>query len=304
MDRYAKFGIPEDFETLLPNLKEKTLKWETVYHSGSEINSSSNISFYQPLSDNFYGTIILIPGLATNIDFDPLMKAITYWALTHKYRIINISTFIHDFLSEIKPEKMQNNTYPEFKTIIHQSLKFVQPYIINKPSVLIGHCASSNGIIDTFNECVKKDEKIPVSSTMLFAPWPKRPNDNYKESVYRLKKEYEQQVDTKKLDQISTIKLAHIRFLFAMADFIQETENTKFEPDLMIQWGIPVTFVTAQRDKICPPARIKQYYDILRQKSDNFNYLYLPNKKHSFEKLYEDTNAVISLIRSQRKKTK
>ena len=109
MSRFAKFGIPNNFDELLPGLRSKTLKWETVCRSGTKINSTANISFYQ--TTNSYGTFILIPGLATNADVDPLMKSITFWALTHRYNIVKMDTFINDFLDEITPEKMKLNTY-------------------------------------------------------------------------------------------------------------------------------------------------------------------------------------------------
>lgn len=298
-----KIGIPENFDELLPDLKSKTLKWEAVCYSGTKINSSSTITFHQPVVSGSYGTLILIPGLATNNDFDPLMKSITYWALTHKYNVVHISTFINDFMNPVSPEQLAKNTYQEFQDIINQSLTFIQPYTLNQYSMVIGHCASANGIIDAFNNRVKNSEEIPVSSALLFAPWPKTPSQEYENSVlHLLTNEIERQSKMSELDFISKIKLGHMNFLYSMNNFRSEIDNVTFEPDLMVKWDIPVTFVAAQRDKLSKPERVQKNYETLAGVSNNFKYLYLVNRKHSFEKLYTDSQAIINLIKSQKPK--
>ena len=296
-------GLPENFADRLPELRQKTLKWQTVYHSGSKINSAATITFHQAVSDKSLGTIILIPGLATNNNFDPLMSSVSYWGLTHKYNIVTIDTFINDFLSEIKPEKIKFNTYEEFKTIIYQSLKFVQSYNPNSYHIAVGHCASSNGITGTFNDCVKQSLPIPVQSALLFAPFSKTPSETFENSVKRLLSSTLNDVKRTN-DPVAKIKVKHLSFLAAMENFIKEEEAVSFEPDLMVQWNIPVTFVTGQLDKISPFDRINKYTEILNQKSSNFKHLYLKNKKHNFATLYTDTNAIIEIIRSQRPTTR
>ena len=297
---FKKLVIPDSFEEKLPELKQKTLKWTTVLNSGSKINSIANISFFQPNCQKPVGSFILVPALATNSKIDPLITAITYWALTHKYNVVNIDTFLGDFNSNI-----EQNTYPEFKTILTESIKFVQPHISNTYSIIIGHCVSATGITDVFNEEIKNGESLPVQAALFFAPWPVIPQMKYDALMNRCKYMESKGIDVFKLDIETQLKVAHMKFVCAMKDFTKEAENSQYEPEIMAQWQIPITFVVAGRDEISPHARAKEKFAQLKQLVPNTNklsYLYLPERKHSFEKLYTDSKAIIDLIKTQRQK--
>ena len=51
MNNYLHIGVPENFNDLLPELKAKTLKWETVCYSGTKINNNAKISFYSAITN-------------------------------------------------------------------------------------------------------------------------------------------------------------------------------------------------------------------------------------------------------------
>ena len=298
-------GIPDNFEEKLPNLKNKTLRWRNLYRSGTTINSESNISFYQNNGNNpAVGNLILVPALATNSSVDPLMKTIQYWGLTHRYNVFNIDTFLGDFERELTPEEVQKNTYPEFKAIVKQSIDFILPYTDNKPICIVGHCVSSTAISDILNDCVRNKEKLPVHGAVLFAPFPEIPQSKYDSLMMRRLQIESAKQASGVIDPVTMIKFQHIKFVCAMQNFIKTAESVKFEPEIMSQWGIPVSFVIAGRDKISPASRTKENLEKLNScnGSTESHYLYIPNKKHSFEKFYDDSVAVIELIKQQRKK--
>lgn len=303
----GKLGIPENFEEKLPELKAKTLKWETIYNSKTEINSKTTISFYQPINENNVGNLVLIPGLATNSRIDPLMKAIQYWGLTHRYNIVNIDSFLGDFENDISIEKIQNNTYPELKTVLTESIKFVQPYIANKHSCIIGHCVSATAITDILNDCVKQGKPMPVQSAILFAPFPKIPQSKYDAIMLRRIQITEaEQKNLIVLDPVTKLKIQHMQFVCAMQNFVTSVEHIDFEPNIVAQWGIPVSFVVAGRDKISPASRAKENFELLLKEHGTTEpkYLYLPERKHAFEQLYKSYSDIIEIIKSQRKKIK
>ena len=119
MNNYLHIGVPENFNDLLPVLKAKTLKWETVCYSGTKINNNAKISYDASFFPDSYGNIILSPGLGTNTDIDPLMRTITFWSLTHKYNIITFDTFLGQFCDVPSFEIAQKNTYSEFVSLLN-----------------------------------------------------------------------------------------------------------------------------------------------------------------------------------------
>ncbi len=301
----SKLGIPENFADKLPELKSKTLKWETLYKSGTQINSKTTISFYQSLNPAV-GNLVLVPGMATNSKIDPLMKMIQYWGLKHRYNIINIDSFLGDFEKDITPESVHDNNYSELKTVLSGSIKFIQPHTVNKHTCIVGHCVSTTIITDILNDIVKNGEKIPVNSAIFFAPFPKILPSKYDAIMLKRAQMETENKNVANLDPITALKLKHMKFICAMHDFIETVENIAFEPKTIAQWGIPVSLVVAGRDKISPAARAKENFEQIskEQGTTKLQYLYLPERKHTFEQLYANYNDIIKIIKTQRNKAK
>ena len=308
MDHYKKFGIPNNFEELLPELKLKSLKWEAVCYSGTQINNSAKISYYEIMTNNSYGSIILSPGLGTNTDIDPLMKMVTFWALTHRYNIITFNTFLGVFQDEPSFESAQKNTYPEFIALLESCIKFTERYFTNQKRILVGHSAGATGVIDAFNNIAEKDEKTNINSVMLFAPWSCAEwHEYFKETIYKrcdsngFDNKYEILPITNLFDGWENKKC---RYVSVLPKFFDEMGQSPFRPDLMNKWNTYVTLVAAEKDKKAPPVHIKKRFEELEKQPNKnlFEYILLPNAKHSFLKIYENNQSVISLIKSQRKK--
>jgi len=295
---FDKLTLPNNFEEKLPELKQRTLKWQTVFNSGTEINSSATISFHEVLDGRPIGNLVLVPALATNSQIDPLMKSITYWGLTHKYNITNIDTFLGDFETEITPDNIKQFSYLEFKSLLYQTFKFIAPYT-TKNTCVIAHCIGSVGVTGVFNDYIRNGEKLPVQSAIFFSPWPKMPAQQY-DALQVLRKRMEKNKD--KQDIVMQKKIQHMNFVSTLQEFGLIMFDVKFEPEIINQWKIPVTFVAAGRDNISPATRVSENFNTLHnmQNGRYFNCLYLPNAPHSFKNAYKDKNAIIKLIKNQR----
>lgn len=308
MDRYKQFGIPNNFEEMLPDLKSKTLKWETVCYSGTKINQSAKIQYYAAVASNPYGDIILSPGLGTNTSIDPLMKTLTFWALTHRHNVITFDTFLGDFSEDISFEIAQRNTYPEFVALLESCIKFVEPYSVASKNIIIGHSAGATGIVDALNNIVKKDEKLNIGSVMLFAPWVSTEwFDSFKDIIYK-RCESNGFENPHKILPVMNIFDANqtktARYMCIMPKFLTEMEESPFRPDLMNKWNTYITIVAGEKDRKVSTETLQQRFEELTKQSNRnlFQFIVLPDAKHSFLKIYDNNQSVISLIKSQRKK--
>lgn len=301
----SKLGTPENFADELPDLKSKTLKWKTVYKSGTQTNSETTISFYQSLNPAI-GNLILVPGMASNSEIDPLMKLIQYWGLTHRYNIINIDSLLGEIEKDISPDSVNSHTYSELITALSGSIKFIQPHIVNKHTCIIGHCVSTTIITDVLNNIVKNKKSLPVQSAIFFAPFPKFTKSKFETVVAKRAQLEKENENIANLDPVTELKLKHIRFICAMHKFIETVENISFEPKIIAQWGIPVSLVAAGRDKISPATRIKENLETLSKEhgTTKLQYLFLPERKHIFEDLCTNYNDIIQIIKTHRNNTK
>ena len=308
MDRYKQFGIPDNFEELLPELKTKTLKWETVCYSGTKINNSAKISYFATFANNPYGNIILSPGLGTNTDIDPLMKMLTFWALTHRHNVITFNTFLGDFNEMPSFEIAQRNTYPEFVSLLESCVKFIEPYSVKQNTILMGHSVGATGIIDAMNNIAKQDIKINVNSVMLFAPWvvPEW-HDFFKDTIYKRcdSSHFENPHKILPLTNIfDAYECGKTRYVSIMPKFYTDIHETPFRPDLMNKWNTYITLVAGEKDRKSPPEQMQEKFEELQKQPNRnlFKFIILPNAKHSFLNIYANNQSVISLIKSQRKK--
>ena len=300
MSSYSKFGIPDDFEEILTELKQRTLKWQTLYHSGTKINSQATISFHSALTDKPFGNLVLVPGLATNSKIDPLTKSITYWGLTHQYNVFTIDTILGDFETNVNQDNAYKYTFDEVKNILHQTFRFITPYT-NQKACITGHCISTILITAIFNDYVKNNQQNPFHSAIFFAPWPEITKQKYTamEAYYKIL-----QNQPKPWGDITKAKIQHLKYVLSLYKLRHLDIQQQFEPEIMNKWQIPVTFVAANRDNIAPASHINTNVDILRSLPNGkyFNYLRFPNATHTFHNAYQDTDSVLQLIKSQRKK--
>jgi len=309
MKQFKQLGVPDNYSELLPGLKQKNLKWETVCYSGTKINSSATISYYATPSPNPFGNIILSPGMCTNTNIDPLMKTLTYWALSHRHNVITFNTFLGEFHETPTVENARKITYKEFVKVLESCVKFIEPYSINQQNILIGHSAGATGIIDALNSIVKKNQKVNLTSVMLFAPWPGSKWFNSLKQIVHARCESSNTKTPYGILPVTNIfdihECGHTRYVTLMPKFLSDITSTPFRPDLMTKWGTYITIVAGEKDRKTSLELLQERFNELQNTTKNrnrFKFIVLPNAKHSFLDVYENNRSVISLIQSQRRR--
>ena len=305
------YQIPANFNEMLPELKEKTFKWKFEYSSRSENATIGYITHYSPIlpeNEQPNGNIILAPGLASNADIEPLMKAITYWALSKKFNVYAITTFLGDFKTNITPEQATRNTYPEFIKLMDMGIDLIEEQCHGQWTCLIGHSAGATGAIEIFNGRIKQNKKPRVSAAILFAPWSTTQWHDFIRSVYKVRhcppNISDEDFAKTPMGLISPHDIAkynQLRYVTVYPDFYDNIETTTFRPDLMAQYDIPVTFVGGGRDRKSPVEMLRDIHKTLAAGPNGhlFKFVEFPNSKHSFIDQHKDYDSIIKLIRSQ-----
>ena len=311
--------IPANFNEFLPGLKEKTFKWKFEYSSRSENATIGYITHYSPIlpeGETPTGNIILAPGLASNADIEPLMKATTYWALTKHFNVYAITTFLGDFKPEVTPELAKRNTFPEFIKLMDMGIDLIEEQCQDQWTCLIGHSAGASGAIEVFNKRITQNKKIGLSAAILFAPWATVQWHDFIKAFYRTRncppdisdKEFAQMP----MGLISPHDVANknqLRYVTILPEFYDDIDTANFHPDLMAKYNIPVTIVGGGRDKKSPIDMLHERHNILAAGPNGhlFKFVEFPTSKHSFIDQHKDYMSIIKLIQSQhirKKRTK
>lgn len=307
----SRYQIPANFYELLPELKEKTFKWRLEYSSRSENATIGYITHYSPILDNGKkpnGNIILAPGLASNADIEPLMKVITYWALTKKFNVYSITTFLGDFKPEVTPALAARNTFPEFIKLMDMGIDLIEEQCRDQWTCLIGHSAGATGAIEIFNKRIKENKTPRVSAAILFAPWCTTQWHDFIKSVYKVRycspNITDEEFAKTPMGLISPHDIAQnncMRYVTILPEFYDYMETSNFRPDLMSQYNIPVTIVGGGRDRKSPVEMLKSVHKILASGPNGhmFRFVEFPNSKHSFIDQHKDYLSIIRLIQSQ-----
>ena len=192
--------------------------------------------------------------------------------------------------------------------MLESCIKFVEPYSVASKNIIIGHSAGATGIVDALNNIVKKDEKLNIGSVMLFAPWVSTEwFDSFKDIIYK-RCESNGFENPHKILPVMNIFDANqtktARYMCIMPKFLTEMEESPFRPDLMNKWNTYITIVAGEKDRKVSTETLQQRFEELTKQSNRnlFQFIVLPDAKHSFLKIYDNNQSVISLIKSQRKK--
>lgn len=312
----TRIQIPANFQEYLPGLKEKTFKWRFEYSTRSDNATIGYITHYSPVlpgGKHVSGNIILSPGLASNADIEPLMQAITYWALTKKFSVYTITTFLGDFKKEVSSDLAQRNTFPEFIKLMDMGIDIIEQQCQNQWTCLIGHSAGATGAIEIFNKRIADNKRPRLSAAILFAPWLTPQWTDFIKSVYKTR-HCDKDITDK---EFAEIPMGHIsphdisasgdtRYVTVYPAFYDSLEFSTFQPDLMAQYNIPVTIVGAGRDRKSPVEMLRNIYQTLSVGPNGslFKYIEFPNSKHSFINQHKDYDSIIKLIRTQRVRKK
>ncbi len=315
----TRIQIPDDFQNRLPELKEKTFKWRLEYSSRTDLSTIAYISHYSPIladGKKANGNIILAPGLASNADIEPLMQSITYWALTKRFNVYAITTFLGNFKTEVTHELAKQNTFSEFITLMDMGIDIIEEQCHDQWTCLIGHSAGATGAIEIFNRRIQSNKTPRLSAAILFAPYTIPQWHDYIKSIYRTRNCPPDITDQEFLQTpmgiISPHDMWHSqqkRYITIYPKFYDDTDSVAIRPDLMAQYNIPVTIVGGGKDRKSPIELLRKIHQALQLQPNGelFKFVEFPNSKHSFIDQHRDYTAIIKLIKSQhirKKRTK
>lgn len=309
--------IPNNYSELLLGLKEVSLNWEIKFSSMTENKTVGHISHYALNDDaSCNNCLILIPGLASNTRAEPLMKVIEYWALTNKYDIYCIDTFLGDFLPEMSQKLAQKHTFAEYINLIDAGLDVVGRCVRAKKynySCVVGHSAGATGAIEIFNKRIQENKQLRFSAAILFAPYITKEYNEYIQSFYKKfsfgGKMSEEEFKRSAIGLCSPHE-ARINNKYQkvsiLPTFFDEMESVEFRADLMEKYTIPITLVAGGRDQKSPADKLYEKYNILRQGENGnlWRYVVFKNSRHSFIEPHKDFGAILRLIQSQKRRAR
>ncbi len=302
-----KFLIPADFQNKLPELKEQAFKWKMEYVSQTPLQSVGHITHYS-VTDKARANIIVIPGLTSNTEIEPLMRAITYWALDNKHNVYALDTFLGDFHDDITHEYAQRNTFPEFIKLIDTGLDILEKQCAGTWTCLTAHSAGATGTFEIFNRRILDGKKLRFAACVMFAPYVSDQDcakfRNLYRARYRMTNIPDEEFDNTPMGFTSPQDIALTntkRYVTVYPSFFQDLAAVRMRPDIMDKYNIPITIVGAGRDNKVTTKSLIDLYNDLRQMphGKNFKYVEFKNSKHSFEDQHRDWSTIIQLIQSQ-----
>lgn len=304
------FFVPKDYADELSQLKEQSFAWNMDFSSKTEIANVGHITYYEIRDAKPYGNLVLVPGLASNTDIEPMMRAITYWSLKHKFNIYAIDSFFGDFQDTIDATAAAKNTVPEFVDLMDAGLDIVAKMSVNQWTCVIGHSLAGGAVLEVFNRRILKKQPIGYSAAVLFAPyvvrgWLDATKDFIKGHQYpdvSYAEFYNSPVGVVSLHDF--VKVGYARRISVFPQVYDD--DLKPRPDLMAQYKIPITMVAGGKDRKAPVEYIRGICDATLQYSDKpkITFVEFPESKHSFINQHNDWNAVLRLIQSQHVRTK
>jgi len=299
--------IPKNYDEFLPELLDKHFAWKMEFSSKTDISNTGQITYYEIRDTVARGNFVLVPGLASNTQIEPLMRAVTYWSLKHKYNIYAVDHFLGDFKPENTKELADRNTAPEFLDLLDVGLDIVSKMSIDKWTCVVGHSLGGLGTLEVFNRRVQQNKPVGFSGAILFAPFvtpewhafTKQFMKHYQYPDLSDEEFYKSPMGLSSLHDVYYAKQA--RYISLYPGFYDEIDKLPVRAELMARYNIPVTLVAGGCDKKSPAeymrllcADVHNYQDC-----DNVKLVEFPTSRHSFIDQHNDWSSILNLIKSQ-----
>jgi hypothetical protein len=304
------------YKAELPALKDIAFRWELKYSSNTENKTIGQISYYAVNDTPSDNCIILVPGLASNTQTEPLMQTIQYWALSYKYDIYCIDTFLGRFLPEKSQELAEKHTFAEYINLLDAGFDKIESECKANQynySCLIGHSAGATSIFEIYNKRILAKKKLRFSASVMFAPYTCSNFTTYIKNFYKHRYSLPN-ISTEEFNKVAigmispheTRPEGKFTYISVLPQIFDDIENVEFKPELMDKYNIPITLVAAGHDKKSPPEELRKKYNILKTGKNGhlWKFVTFKDSKHSFIDQYGDWRAIIKLILSQKKHTK
>lgn len=312
MNPLSDVFIPKNYDDYLSELRHRHFAWKMDFSSKTNVSNTGQITYYEIRDAAARGNFVLVPGLASNTQIEPLMRAVTYWSLKHKYNIYAVDHFLGDFQPSISVESARKNTVPEFIDLMDVGFDIVSKMSANKWTCVIGHSIGGIGITEVFNRRVQQNKPIGFSGAILFAPfvtkeWGVFTRNFMKHYQYpKLSDEefYKNPIGMTSYHDICEHK--RTRYVSLFPEFLDEIVKLKPQPELIARYNIPVTLVAGGKDKKSPAGHMRAICSDVQKISNNGNMkiVEFPTGRHSFIDQHNDWAAILRLIKSQRPRVK
>lgn len=301
--------IPQNYDDYLPELMDGHFAWKMKFSSKSDLSNTGQITYYQIRDVEPRGNFVLVPGLASNTRIEPLMRAVTYWSLRHKYNIYALDTFLGDFRSNVSVDAAQKNTVPEFIELIDAGLEIVSKMSIGKWTCVVGHSLGGIGALEVFNRRVQQNRSVGFSGAILFAPFLTKEWSIFTKGFlkhYNCPDLSDEEFYKKPVGLYSLHDSCYshdARYVSIYPGFLDDVDKLKPRPELMAQYKIPVTLVAGGADKKSPVEYMRDIYNNVKQypNGDNMRLVVFPTGRHSFIDQHKDWGSILKLIKSQYK---
>ncbi|MBR2286292.1 MAG: alpha/beta hydrolase [Alphaproteobacteria bacterium] len=298
--------IPKNYADALPELKGKYFTWQMHFSSRTDLGTIGQITHYS-VGDVARGNFVLVPGLASNTQIEPLMGALSYWSLKHKYNIYALDTFLGNFKPEISAELAKKNTFPEFIDLMDAGLEIVSKMSMGKWTCVVGHSLGGTGVLEVFNRRVLQNRPVGFSGAILFAPYvTKEWFDFSKKFMHHhqypdLSDDEFEKVPMGLMSPHDVMLVRQNRYVSLFTKFYDEVVALQPRPDLMAQYNIPVTMVAGGKDQKSPIEYIRSIYNQVNEYSpkEKMRFVEFPESRHSFMHQHEDWVAILRVMRSQ-----
>ena len=297
--------IPKNYMDTLSELKDKYFAWKTEFSSKTDIATTGHITHYEIRDTMARGNFVLVPGLASNTQIEPIMCAVSYWALSHKYNIYTVDTFLGEFKPECTQDLAAKNTLPEFLDLMDAGLDVVSKMSAGQWTCVVAHSLGGTGVLEVANRRVQDNRPIGFSGMILFAPfiigeWIDFTKGFVKHYQYPdLSDEEFYKMPMKLISPHDVYHSKQVRCVSVYPKFYDDINKLQPRPDLMAKYDIPVTLVAGGLDRKSPPKNIRSVYNAVHEQNANIKFVEFPNSRHSFIDQHNDWNAILRLIKSQ-----
>ncbi|MBR6685608.1 MAG: hypothetical protein IKL37_05120 [Alphaproteobacteria bacterium] len=305
--------IPDEWNTALNDLKQGAIQWRMEFCSHTEQKTIGHISHYS-IDKNATNCLILVPGLASNTDTEPLMRVITYWALVNNHDVYCLDTFWGRFLPTVSQELAQQQTFEEYINLIDTGMDRIETECKNHKysySCVIGHSAGATATLEIYNRRILQHKKLRFSASIMFAPYVDKSFIEYITNFFvthRSPSKEPMSVEEIKRSAIGLVspheprQNNQVRYLSVLPTVYSDVDSVRFCPEIMDKYGIPITLVAGGRDRKSPPNELRKKYNILREgKNGNlWKFVVFKNSRHGFIDQYKDWGAILRLIQSQK----
>lgn len=270
-------------KVITPEIKEHAIQWRAKI-PGTSAASFGYVTKYS-LHTPARGSLILVPGMASNCKTEPLFQEFINWGLRHKYDVYSLETFLGRFQPDVNLKYAQVNTVPELINLIDNGLTTIAKHTNHKPLRIVAHSAGAVGTMFAINQQIAQNRPINIKNVTLFAPFIADERFARIKKLYRCRSKSEEEFQRTPIRiENPFAKPSQPRYISVLPSFFEQITNLNLVTPETATYKFPVTIVGGGRDNKVPCDALHKLYKELATLPNgcNFQYVMLPKSNHSF----------------------